>query len=202
MKIQSSVRLCLGVLLPLFVCKGVQADTIHYQAALSGSAESPSNPSAGIGVADVYIDTTLNTMEVLVWFSGLTGTVTASHIHAATAIANTGTAGVATQTPTFTGFPLGVTSGTYDHTFDLSLSSTYNASYVTANGGTAGSAEAALLAAMSSEKTYLNIHTTAYPGGEIRGFLHSVPDAASTALLLALALGALGGVTRVRQLRT
>ena len=85
--------------------------------------------------------------------------------------ASPGTAGVATLTPAFTGFPLGVTAGTLDHTFDLTLTSTYNSPYVTANGGTAAGAEAALLAAIAAGKAYFNIHTTVVAGGEIRGFL-------------------------------
>ncbi len=83
--------------------------------------------------------------------------------------ADTGTAIVATQTPTFTGFPLGVNSGTYDHTFDTSQDSFYNPAFETANGGTAASAEAALAAALDAGEAYLNIHTTVVPGGEIRG---------------------------------
>ncbi len=123
-------------------------------------------------------------MRVQVTFSGLLGTTTASHIHAATGMPDTGTAIVATQTPTFTGFPLGVNSGTYDHTFDTSQDSFYNPAFETANGGTAASAEAALAAALDAGEAYLNIHTTVVPGGEIRGFLHAqtVPEPSSLAL--------------------
>jgi hypothetical protein len=110
-------------------------------------------------------------MRVQVSFVGLTGNTTASHIHAPTVVALTGTAGVATTTPTFTGFPLGVTSGVYDHTFDLTQSSSYNPAYVTANGGTVAAANAALLAAIAAGKAYLNVHSVTFGGGEIRGFL-------------------------------
>ena len=67
------------------------------------------------------IDDAAFTMRVESTFSGLTGITTASHIHCCTAVASTGTAGVATQTPSFVGFPLGVTSGTFDSTFDMTL---------------------------------------------------------------------------------
>jgi hypothetical protein len=87
------------------------------------------------------------------------------------------------MTPAFTGFPLGVLSGTLDHTFDLTQLATYNSPFVTANGGTAAGAEAALLAAIAAGKAYYNIHTTVLPGGEIRGFLQPfdpTPTAKST----------------------
>jgi hypothetical protein len=73
-------------------------------------------------------------MFIDVSFSGLLGTTTASHIHCCTPTPLSGTAGVATTTPTFAGFPLGVTSGTYMNTLDLTLASSYNPAFVTANG--------------------------------------------------------------------
>ena len=79
--------------------------------------------------------------------SGLTAGNTASHIHCC--IAPGGNAGVATTTPTFTGFPSGVTSGSYDHVFDLTSLSSYNPAFVTANGGLVSSAEAVLLMGLS-----------------------------------------------------
>ena len=60
-----------------------------------------------------------------------------------------------------------------DHTFDLTLTASYNAPFVTANGGTAAGAEAALLAGIAAGKAYFNIHTTVVPGGEIRTFLQA-----------------------------
>jgi hypothetical protein len=163
--------LFLAAALLLAAAVPASATVLHYDCLLSGPAESPPNASPGTGGAEVTIDDVANTMRVQCTFSGLLGTSTACHIHAPTTVALTGTAGVATLTPAFTGFPLGVTSGTLDHTFDLTLTSTYNSPYVTANGGTAAGAEAALLAAIAAGKAYFNIHTTVVPGGEIRGFL-------------------------------
>jgi hypothetical protein len=164
---------------------------LTYFADLSGVAESPPNASPGTGLAQVIIDTAAHTLEVAVTFSNLLGTTTASHIHCCTATPGIGTAGVATQTPTFVDFPLGVTSGTYNHVFDLTLAASWNAPFITANGGTPGGAEAALALGLAAGEAYLNIHTTFAPGGEIRGFL--APTPLPTALpLFATGLGALG----------
>jgi hypothetical protein len=159
------------------------ATLFHYDAVLTGPGESPPNASPGTGFTNVDYDNVAHTLHVQVTFSGLQGTTTASHIHSATAVPFTGTAGVATTTPTFAGFPLGVTSGTYDNTLDLTQTSSYNPAYQSANGGTPASAEAALIAGINAGEAYLNIHTSVVPGGEIRGFLVPVPEPASIALL-------------------
>jgi len=156
--------------------------TLTFDADLSGPAESPPNASPGTGFAQAIYDSVAHTLQVEVQFSGLLGTTTASHIHAATASPGTGTAGVATTTPYFAGFPIGVTSGSYSNTLDLTASSSYNSSYVTANGGTTASAEAALITAMENGEAYLNIHTTVVPGGEIRGFFSQVPEPTTATL--------------------
>ena len=78
-------------------------------------------------------------------FSGLTSGTTASHIHCCVASGLPGNLIVATTTPTFTGFPSGVTSGSYDNTFDLTLASSYNPVFIADEGGVP-QAEAALAA--------------------------------------------------------
>jgi CHRD domain/PEP-CTERM motif len=164
------------------------ASTITYTASLSGPAESPPNASPGIGFATVTYDSVTHLLGVNVTFSGLLGTTTASHIHCCTALPFTSTAGVATQLPTFTGFPLGVTSGTYSNSFDLTLASSWNPAFITTVGGTTALAEAALAAALNNGKSYLNIHSTVVPGGEIRGFLVA-PEPGTLVLLGSSLLG-------------
>lgn len=178
----------IALVLAIVACAGsARAAILQYEALLSGPAESPPNASPGTGLATLDWDTVANTYKLDVTFSGLTGTTTASHIHAPTPDPGTKTAGVATTLPSFPGFPLGVTAGAYNNTFDLLLASTYNPAFVTANGGTPASAAAALLAAIQQGKAYLNIHSSTFPGGEIRGFFAPVPEPCALALL------ALGG---------
>jgi hypothetical protein len=177
-------------------CGSANAAILTYDAFLSGPAESPPNASPGTGFGEVVYNDVAHTLSVHVDFSGLTGTTTASHIHAATLLPGTGTAGVATTTPYFSGFPIGVTSGTYDITLDLTQASSYNPSYVSANGGTTASAEIALTSAIAADKAYLNVHSTTFGGGEIRGFLILVPEPSSLALI---AVGGLAYVWKRRK---
>jgi hypothetical protein len=164
------------------------ASIITYTATLSGPAESPPVASPGSGSAMLTYDSLLHTLLVDASFSDLIGTVTNAHIHSCTAAANIGNIGVATTLPTFPGFPAGVTAGVYNQLFDLTDPASFNAAFVTNNGGTAASAELALIAGLDAGKAYFNIHTTAFPGGEIRGFMAAVPEPSSL-LLSGLGLG-------------
>src|SRR5207253_692886 len=121
----------------------------EYEANLDGPSESPPNASPATGFGDFFYNDAAHTLAINMSWSGLLGTTTASHIHAATASPGTGTAGVATTTPYFTGFPIGVTSGSFNTVLDLTQSSSYNPSYVTANGGTTATAETALIGAIN-----------------------------------------------------
>jgi hypothetical protein len=154
--------------------------------------------ATGSGLATFSYDNSAHTLAINVSFSGLSGNTTVSHIHAATAVAGTGTASVATTTPSFAGFPAGVKSGSYSVTLDLTTSSSYNSQFITGNGGTTAGAEAALFAAMNAGKSYLNIHTGTFAGGEIRGFLTPVPEPAETAALTGGLIGAFAIFRRYR----
>lgn len=174
--------LALGLGLSVF---SLTAGATVYTAGLSGAVEAPPNASPGTGTVLVDFDIDQHTLFIDVTFSGLLASTTAAHIHCCTAVPETGTAGVATQTPVFVEFPLGVTAGTYQHLFDTTDPASWNASFITANGGTTAGAEAALLAGLDAGTAYFNLHTQLFPSGEIRGFLQPVPEPATVVMLLA-----------------
>lgn len=173
-----------------------------YNVVMDGASEAPANASPGVGAGAVTIDDVLKTMRVQFSFSGLTGTTTAAHIHCCTSTAGAGTAGVVTTTPSFIGFPLGVTFGSMDQTYDMTLASSYRAGFLTANGGSTAVGFAVLLAGAEAGQAYLNIHTSLFPGGEIRGFLVPattvVPLPAGAVLMLGGLVG-MGAVLRRRK---
>jgi hypothetical protein len=191
---QTIPRWVFALLLFMVPGLGVQA-AIIYTATLSGSNEEPENDSPGSGFATVAYDPVAHTLQVDASFADLVQGTTAAHIHCCTATPLTGTVGVASATPTFPGFPTGVTSGTYSNLFDLTEVSSFSAGFVTESGGTVDLAEAALAAGLAEGRAYFNIHSSAFPAGEIRGFLTAVPLPAA-AWLFAGGLAALFAVVR------
>jgi hypothetical protein len=149
------------------------AEPVTFTAELSSDAKGQQNASSGTGSATVVIDPAAHILQVSITFAGLQSPTTAAHIHClCTEPPGAQTTNAATLVPTFPGFPLGVTSGTYSRTFDTSTADTYSSRFLAASGGTAVSAEAALIAGMLAGQTYLNVHTVGTERfGEIRGFL-------------------------------
>jgi hypothetical protein len=141
----------------------------------------PNEPSAstGFGTALVTFDDAAYSVGVSELWAGLSGPVTGNHIHSPTAVAGTGTGPIALG---FNNVPALATGG-YFNAFTLTPS-----------------AFSTLLTATQAGKSYVNMHTSANPGGEIRGFLVStpVPEPGTYALMLAGA-AALGFVVRKRR---
>ena len=176
-------KLLLGFFVFISATLPAAAHQAKYAAPLLGSSEAPANASPATGSVLITIDFDLVTMRVEADFSGLLGNTTAAHIHCCT---DPGTnVGVATQLPSFIGFPLGVTAGTYDHTFDMALASSYNPTFVINHGGLVSTAFNDLVAGLDAGQAYFNLHTNLFPGGEIRGLLSPVPEPGSYAMLLA-----------------
>jgi CHRD domain/PEP-CTERM motif len=157
--------------------------TFYSTSLAGGTNEVPPTVSSGVGAATLLLDG--DTLNVKVSFSDLTSGSQAGHIHCC------GPLGVNDPVAVpFSQFPAGVTSGNFTQSFDLASQATYSADFVTGNGGTATSAEAALVAGLNAGEAYVNIHTVNNPGGEIRGQLAATPEP-STMMLGGLAIASL-----------
>jgi hypothetical protein len=123
---------------------GAAQDAILH-ATLTGSQETPPNASPATGRAIVLVDADTNNICVFLSFSNLTSPATAAHIH----VAPPGVPGPIV-------FPIGgVPAATSGSDFYCAA-----ASATTVNG-------------ISTNPTgyYVNVHSTVFPGGEIRGQL-------------------------------
>jgi hypothetical protein len=196
-RFKTIVSRALPVLLLIGIAVPSWAETFTFTSMLTGPNEAPPNTSPGMGFAIIVFNNVAHTLSVDGAFAGLQGNSTASHIHCCTP--PPAAAGVATQTPSFVAFPLGVTSGVFSINLDLTLASSFNPAFVTLNGGSVAASEAALLAGAIAGNDYLNIHTTVVPGGEIRGFLVLVPEMSSI-LLLGIGIAGIFAFARIKRL--
>ena len=110
-----------------------QATPMTFGGVLSGSNEVPLLLAA-TGSVTVVLDPSAQTLAINTTFSGLTSNDVAAHIHCCAPLGTN--AIVATTMPAFTGFPLGVTAGTFGQSFSLTDPTLYSTGFVTAHGGT------------------------------------------------------------------
>jgi hypothetical protein len=192
---QRSLKAALCLSIFMFAPRA-EAASFLFSTNLSGQNEVPQVITPGLGSAIVTVDDVANTMRVQISFSGLTSNSTAAHIHCCAPLGTN--APVTTTAPAFNGFPLGVTSGSLDQTYDMTLPGSYLGAFLTANGGSTAAAFSTLLTGMRAGQAYLNIHTVNNGGGEIRGQLVAVPEPATWALIL-VGFGLVGGAMRHRQ---
>ena len=125
----------------LLAAAPLRAEVVHFTASLDGASETPPNPSAGKGTADVTLDTESRVISWTVSYTGLSGPATMGHFHGPAAVGIA--AGV--QIP-MSGDLTSPIKGSTD-----------------INDGQIGDLRAGLW--------YINIHTARYPKGEIRGQL-------------------------------
>ncbi len=115
------------------------AQVSYFSASLDGAQEVPPVATAGLGWGVVRLEEPANSVRVFVHAENLTAAPTAAHLHMA---------------------PLGVNGG-------VIVPLAAGPSPTTFTGGAVLSA--AQVAALKTSGTYLNVHTGAFPGGEIRG---------------------------------
>jgi hypothetical protein len=154
---------------------------------MSGANVTVPNNSPGTGSILITLDPTAETFQINASFTGLTGTDTAAHIHCCSLMQSG--AGGATALPSWPGFPLGVTQGTYSSpVFSLIDPSFYTANFVSAEGGVAQAA-AALINGIEDGEAWFGIHTTSFPTGEIGTQILPAPEPASLALVGSALIG-------------
>ncbi len=191
-----SVRLSVPLLAALLLCAGsAQAAVTTYYTDLTPEG---AGGRSGSGSAFASYDSVTHELFFSAQFSGLSGVTTQAHFHCCTAVPFTGNASIAVDSPSLP-IPLGVSAGSFGTTLDLDDASNFSPAFIGQGLGTLDDAISRFAAALNNGRVYLNIHSSRFLGGEIRGYLQ-VPEPTSAALsLVALASLAALGLLRVRR---
>ena len=179
-----TIRACLACV-ALIASSGVARADFTLTAVLSGGAEVPPNASTATGTATFVYTTATNSLSYDVTFSGLSAPATMSHIH----FGLPGTTGPVILPFTSPG-PLPVTSG--------SFAGTLTSADLIPNAAAGINNFADAIAAIQNHQTYINIHTSNFPGGEIRGQI--VPEPTSLSLTI-IGLGTFLGLQAAKRRR-
>ena len=158
---------------------------------LSGANETTPNPSTATGSGTLLLATGNNSVNIALNWAGLTGPAVGAHIHCCAAQGANGPVAIDFGPPA-------LATGSLTRTYDLTLLATYTSGFVTANGGTAASAQAAFVAGLLGGGAYYNVHTRTYLGGEIRGQLAAVPETATWGTMI-VGFGIVGGALRLQR---
>jgi hypothetical protein len=181
----------IALALPLASNAGVQ----QFNASLSASGElAPSSFNAlASGVATLFYDTVAHTYSLSLSAFGLSGPVTGAHIHAQASTIQNGPVRVALDSTPFAMFN---NAGT------LLIGGANVASPGVIAAGNGYLAQS-FLSVLQSGLAYINVHTAANPGGEIRGQLFQVafvPELEVYAMMFA-GLGLIGVIAARRRQR-
>ena len=168
------------------------ASATTYRGTFSGANEVLANASTGTGVGDFRVSDDNRFATVQINFTNLSAPLTGAHLHCCSL--PTANSGVAINFA-----PPSISSGSITRLFDLTLSSTYGAAFLSGSGGTAAGAQARLRAGLNNGQGYFNLHTANFPGGEIRANLSAIPEPSSWAMLIA-GFGLVGTTLRRRRL--
>lgn len=136
-------QLTAGALIAVGLSFGAHAaDGTAYKATLSSAEEVPPNPSTGKGAAEITLDAATKELSWNITFEGLTGDAVAAHIHG----------------PADKGANAGVV-------VNLGVAGQPVKSPIVGKATLTD----AQIADLNAGKHYVNIHTAAHKGGEIRG---------------------------------
>lgn len=160
------IRLALALTLVTGLCLPSSATNWLFQALLTGMQEVPPNGSNAVGVASMSYDDVSNRFNLAIFVTGLDpNEIVGSHIHRA---------------PFGVNGPVIYSIGTTYQTTQSGISF-MGTDLGPLDPGNNNENEIALL----NNNAYINIHTNAFPGGEIRGQLIVIPEPGTVAALAA-----------------